>query len=76
MIEERTFWDENSFVLSILAIGAAWALLTGLVLLPPPPSPRDVAIQEIASLQRTAVEQQVLTNQLLRDLIKAQERGR
>ena len=65
----KKIWGENSFLLFIFAIGAAWVLLLGLVLLPLPPFPRDVAIQEIAALQRTAVAQQVLTNQLLRELL-------
>jgi len=47
-------------------------LLLGLVLLPLPPFPRDVAIQEIAALQRTAVSEQHMTNHLLTQILNEQ----
>jgi len=68
----KKIWGENSFLLFIFAIGAAWVLLLGLVLLPLPPFPRDVAIQEIAALQRTAVSEQHMTNHLLTQILNEQ----
>jgi len=37
------------------------------------PTPRDVAIQQIAATQNSMLVEQQKTNSLLRDLIKAQE---
>jgi len=71
-VRAKGIWDDNWH---LIIVGVAILGIFGIALVDwGKGTPSDAAIQEIAFLQRTAVAQQAMTNQLLRELIKAQQK--